>query len=129
MNKLSKPAPDRSSCPIATALDLIGDRWTLLIVRDAALFGRHKNKEFQDAGEKIPTNILADRLKRLVAGGLMEKRCYQEHPPRYEYHLTEAGNELFPVVASMAAWAKKHIQGVRMPAIGMLDQGRPGPGP
>ena len=87
--KLPKTLAQRSQCPIATTLDLVGDKWTLLLIRDIGLFGKHRNKEFQEAGERIPSNILADRLKRLVESGLVEKRLYQQHPPRYEYHLTE----------------------------------------
>ena len=112
------PATDsrRSTCPIAAALDLIGDRWTLLIVRDIGLFDKHRNKDFQDGDEGIPTNILANRLRRLTQSGLVEKHLYQEHPPRYEYHLTEAGQSLLPVVRAMAHWANDHLAGVRMPS-------------
>ncbi len=113
--KLDPSVSKRSSCPIATALDLIGDKWSLLILRDIGLFGRHRNKDFQQAGEGIPSNILASRLKTLVANGLLQKRLYQNHPPRYEYHLTTAGRELIPVIKAMAAWAKTHVAGVEIP--------------
>ena len=114
MKKLNKSISKRSLCPIATTLDIIGDKWTLLIIRDVGLFDKHKNKDFQEAGEKIPTNILADRLKLLVKNGLVEKHLYQNNPPRYEYHLTEAGKGLLPVIKSMAAWAEKHISGIKI---------------
>ena len=90
-NKLPQNTAKRSECPIAALLDLVGDRWSLLVIRDVGLFGKHRNKDFQQGAEGIPSNILADRLKRLVADGLVEKRLYQEHPPRYAYHLTESG--------------------------------------
>lgn len=106
----------RSTCPIATTLDLVGDKWTLLIVRDIGLFDKHRNKDFQQGGERIPSNILASRLKQLVADGLVEKRLYQDNPPRYEYHLTPAGSGLLPVIRAMANWADRHVDGVRMPA-------------
>ena len=117
MKKLNKDVSKRTLCPIATTLDIIGDKWTLLIIRDVGLFDKHKNMEFQEAGEKIPTNILADRLKLLVKNGLMEKRLYQNNPPRYDYFLTDAGKGLLPVIKSMAVWAESHISGVIMPKI------------
>lgn len=105
----------RSDCPIASTLDVAGDKWTLLIIRDIGLFGKHRNKDFQDAGEGIPTNILANRLKQLVSAGLVEKRLYQDHPPRYEYHLTTAGRGLLPVIRAMATWAVANVEGTRLP--------------
>ena len=111
----SQRTAGRSNCPIAATLDRVGDRWSLLILRDVALFGKHRNKAFQEAGEGIPSNVLADRLKRLVAEGLLEKRLYQAHPPRYEYHLTEKGAALRPVLGAMARWALDHVEGVAAP--------------
>lgn len=107
----------RSNCPIATTLDILGDKWTLLIIRDIALFDKHKNKDFQEAGEAFPTNILANRLKLLVNLGLVEKHLYQNNPPRYEYYLTEAGEGLRPVLEAMAVWAHKYIKGIKIPRI------------
>ena len=115
MKKLDSNLSKRTSCPIATALDVIGDKWTLLIIRDIGLFNKHKNKDFQDAGERIPTNILADRLKLLVNSGLVSKQEYQTNPPRYEYHLTVAGKGLIPVIQTMAKWAKDNISGIKIP--------------
>ena len=115
MKKLSKSLSKRSRCPIATTLDIIGDKWTLLIVRDIGLFNKNRNKDFQEAGEKIPTNILADRLKLLVKNGLVEKRLYQNNPPRYEYWLTDPGKGLLPVIRSMAAWANEYVEGIQIP--------------
>lgn len=115
MKRLSRSVSKRSLCPIATTLDIIGDKWTPLIIRDIGLFDKHKNKDFQEAGEKIPTNILADRLKLLVRNGLVERRLYQDNPPRYEYHLTAAGKGLLPVIKSMAIWAGAYIKGMRIP--------------
>lgn len=108
----------RSDCPIANALDRIGDRWTLLLIRDIGLFGKRCNKEFQNAPEAIPSNILAARLRRMVEHGLLEKRIYQARPPRYEYHLTAAGQALLPVLRAMADWAAEYVGGVRMPDTG-----------
>lgn len=118
---LPAAAAKRSGCPIATTLDLIGDRWTLLLIRDIGLFGKHRNKEFQNGAEGIPSNILASRLKTMVSNGLLEKRIYQNHPPRYEYHLTPAGQGLLEVVRSMALWASRHVEGVQAPTVHRSD--------
>jgi DNA-binding HxlR family transcriptional regulator len=115
VKKLTAAYLKRSTCPIAATLDLVGDKWSLLIIRDIGLFDRHRNKDFQNSDEGIPTNILANRLKRLTEIGLLEKRLYQERPPRYEYHLTELGRALLPVLGAMAKWATDHITGTRLP--------------
>ena len=114
--KLSANLPvRRSPCPIASALDLIGDKWSLLLIRDIGLFARHRNKDFQSAAEGIPSNILADRLKRMTAYGLLEKRRYQAHPPRYEYHLTPQGAALLPVLRELAKWSENNLIAVKIP--------------
>ena len=94
-------------CPIARTLDLIGDRWTLLIVRDL-FFGSTKFKELMEQSPAMPTKILADRLKSLEAHGLVQRSIYSEHPLRAEYHLTDAGRSLEPVLATIAGWGMKH---------------------
>jgi DNA-binding HxlR family transcriptional regulator len=94
-------------CPIARTLDLIGDRWTLLIVRDL-FFGSTKFKEFIEHSPGMPTKILADRLKSLEAHGLVQRSVYSEHPLRAEYHLTDAGRSLEPVLAAIAGWGMEH---------------------
>ena len=115
VKKLTAAYLKRSTCPIAATLDLVGDKWSLLIIRDIGLFDRHRNKDCQNSDEGIPTNILANRLKRLTALGLLENRLYPERPPRYEYHLTELGRALLPVLGAMAKWATDHITGTRLP--------------
>ena len=90
----------RSPCPVACTLDFLGDKWTLLVVRDL-LLGQHTYKSLQMSPERIPSNILADRLKRLEREGIVHKTLYQERPPRYEYHLTEKGQGLGPVLQAM----------------------------
>lgn len=101
----------RSDCPIAAVLDILGDKWTLLIVRDILLNRRHRYNEFVAMNEQIPESILADRLKRLVAYAILDKREYQNNPPRYEYHLTEKGQELEPILRDMIRWGLKHVPG------------------
>jgi DNA-binding HxlR family transcriptional regulator len=102
----------RSPCPVASTLDIIGDKWTLLIVRD--LFaGKKTYSEFQASPEKIPTNILADRLKRLAMYEIIEKRPYQTHPVRFEYILTAKGEDLGVVLKAMVHWGENHIPGTK----------------
>jgi DNA-binding HxlR family transcriptional regulator len=91
-------------CPIARTLDIVGEWWTLLIVRDA-LVGSRRFDEFRESG--IADNILSSRLDLLVREGILERSLYQEHPPRYEYLLTEKGRDLLPVVVALGAWGLK----------------------
>jgi DNA-binding HxlR family transcriptional regulator len=105
--------PRRSRCPVACTLDVLGDRWSLLIVRDLVR-GKRRFAEFLASSEGIPTNILADRLKRLRTGGIIESRRYSEHPPRVEYALTPKGEDLRPVMRAMVDWGVRHAGG-RMP--------------
>jgi DNA-binding HxlR family transcriptional regulator len=104
----------RSSCPAACVLDLAGDKWTLLVVRDL-LRGRHTYKELLAADEGIPTNILADRLKKMEAAGLIQAEPYQDKPVRWRYELTAKGRDLGHVLAAMARWGTKHVRGTRIP--------------
>src|SRR5215475_12358810 len=100
----------RSPCAVASTLDLIGDKWSLLVIRDL-LQGRVTYSELQNSRERIPTNILADRLKKLEDAGLIAKAAYQEHPVRYRYALTEKGEALKDVLHAIVQWGKKHIPG------------------
>lgn len=102
----------RSACPIANTLDLVGDKWSLLIVRDMR-YGKRTYGEFANSAEGIPTNILADRLKRLEEAGIIVSSAYQERPLRYEYTLTEKGKELGEVLQALVRWGKKYIPGVK----------------
>jgi DNA-binding HxlR family transcriptional regulator len=102
--------PPRSRCPVACTLDALGDRWSLLVVRDV-MRGKRRFTEFLESPEGIPTNILADRLKRLVAGGIITARPYSEHPIRFEYTLTEKGEDLRPVMRAMVDWGVRHAGG------------------
>jgi DNA-binding HxlR family transcriptional regulator len=106
--------PKRSSCPVACALDIAGDKWTLLVVRDL-LRGHHTYGELAAADEGIPTNILADRLRRMEVAGLIDATPYQRHPVRYAYALTEKGRDLGGVLAAMARWGRRHVRGTRLP--------------
>lgn len=109
--EISIPGCQRSACPVASVLDIVGDKWTLIVVRDLFL-GKHRFGEFQTSPESIPTNILAERLKRLEAAGLIKKEFYQDNPPRAEYFLTSQGAALGPILNAMRKWAEKYIPGV-----------------
>jgi DNA-binding HxlR family transcriptional regulator len=107
---VGKAEARRSLCPVACALDIVGDRWTLLIIRD--LFGgKTRYGNFLASAEKIPTNILADRLKRLEREGLIARVPYSTRPPRMEYHLTLEGRELGRTVDALATWGLTHCPG------------------
>jgi DNA-binding HxlR family transcriptional regulator len=94
------------NCSIARSLELIGERWTLLIIRDAFL-GVRRFEDFQaDLG--VARNVLSARLGRLVDEGILEKRAYQERPERYEYRLTEKGIALWPVMITLLKWGDKY---------------------
>lgn len=93
-------------CPVAKALDHIGDGWSLLILRDA-FYGLCRFDDFAHS-LGIASNTLTRRLNELVAKGLLERRPYQDHPPRHEYHLTEAGRNLRQVILALMAWGNRH---------------------
>jgi DNA-binding HxlR family transcriptional regulator len=98
---------DGQVCSIARTLELVGDRWTLLVVRDVAL-GRHRFDELQ-ASLGVATNVLTDRLVRLVAEGVLERVRYSEHPERYEYRLTAKGRELSVTLLALMQWGDRHV--------------------
>ena len=98
----------RSDCPITVALEMVGDRWTLVVVRDL-LVGKRRYGEFMESPENIPSNILADRLKRLQETGLVTREPYQQSPVRYEYQLTARGRGLLPVLQVLSRWSNEHF--------------------
>jgi DNA-binding HxlR family transcriptional regulator len=100
----------RSVCPVACTLDLLGDKWTLLVIRDLAC-GKSQFKEFSQSPEGIATNILTDRLVRLVDHGIVEKYPLPDHPGREAYRLTEKGKSLRPVMMSIVKWGLENIEG------------------
>jgi DNA-binding HxlR family transcriptional regulator len=94
-------------CSIARALEVVGERWTLLVVRDALYGVRRYNDFLVHLG--IPRAVLAARLQTLTAEGILEKRRYQESPPRDEYILTERGSALWPTLRSLGLWGREHL--------------------
>ncbi|MCB1243418.1 MAG: winged helix-turn-helix transcriptional regulator [Verrucomicrobiales bacterium] len=97
------PTVRRSPCPVACALDLFGDRWTLLIIRDLIL-GRRRFKEFAESPEGIPTNILSNRLERLLNGGVVRQIPADKGSKRLAYELTEKGLALRPILLTIRDW-------------------------
>ena len=102
----------RSPCPVAAALDVLGDRWTLLVLRDL-FWGKSRYGGFVASPEGIPTNILADRLVRMEECGLLSSSPYQDNPPRLEYKITRKGRELLPALLALAKWGEKHFPGTK----------------
>ena len=96
-------------CSLAAALELVGDRWALLAVREV-MFGNHRFSEIA-RNTAAPRDRLAARLKALVAAGILERRQYQASPPWHDYHLTAAGRELLPVIHALRAWGDKWAVG------------------
>jgi DNA-binding HxlR family transcriptional regulator len=103
----------RSNCAVANTLDRVGDKWSLLLVRDM-LAGKSTYGQFLESSEGIPTNILADRLRRLEQLGIIARSAYQQHPVRYAYTLTPQGKQLGRVVRALADWGLQHIPDTRI---------------
>jgi DNA-binding HxlR family transcriptional regulator len=100
----------RSCCPVACSLDIFGDRWTLLVVRDLA-YGKKYFKEFLASPEGIATNILADRMLRLAEAGVVQKVPQPDQPGRDAYMLTDKGETLVPVLGAVARWGLANLRG------------------
>jgi DNA-binding HxlR family transcriptional regulator len=121
-------ADHRSGCPINLTLEVVGDKWSLLVIRDM-IFGnrRHFRELLAKSEEGIASNILADRLKRLVEQGIVSRADDPTHKQKAIYSLTETGIDLLPVLAQMSAWGLKHLPvteelGIRAK---LLDEGGP----
>jgi DNA-binding HxlR family transcriptional regulator len=116
---MTEPLSFRSTCPIASALDLVGDRWTLVIARDM-VFGAATFGDFAAGAERIPRNILADRLKKMETAGLVRRERYQERPDRFRYVLTDRGARLLPVIQALATWGAAELPHVMQPPEDLL---------
>lgn len=132
MTKSAAPHKRRSPCPLNASVEMLGDRWSLLILRDMMLRGARTYKEFLGLYEGIATNILADRLRRLQAYGIITARPDPSDGRRLIYLLTAKGIDLAPVLTEMVLWAARHektgnqalIQQMRTDKEGLLDQVR-----
>jgi DNA-binding HxlR family transcriptional regulator len=118
------------NCSIARALELVGERWTMLVLRDVFLGVRRFDAIQRDLG--VARNVLAARLERLVAEGVLEKVLYQERPPRHEYRLTDKGLDLWPVIVELLRWGDRYAAPAEGPPIvlrhracgGLMDEWR-----
>jgi DNA-binding HxlR family transcriptional regulator len=109
---MTEPSPTFAPfhCPIARALDVIGDRWTILILRDLVVEGPRKFQDFERSLRGVSPNTLSTRLKRLEEAGIIERRFYEQHPPRAEYLLTDKGSDLRPVLRALFVWGQHHTR-------------------
>src|SRR4029450_13433459 len=96
-------------CPVARTLDLIGERWTILLLRDLLLKGPRRFQDFQESLAGVAPNTLSARLKEMEDNGLVFRLFYSERPPRVEYLLTDKGKSLGPIVSAMRQWGTKHL--------------------
>lgn len=104
----------RSDCPINYLLECLGDKWTLLVIRDLVFEGKNFYKEFLASKEGIATNILSDRLKRLEKLEIIESRVYEKQRRQKVYMLTQKGKDLIPILVEVIAWSAKHRQGLNV---------------
>ena len=107
-------------CSIARALSVVGDRWTLLVLRDAFL----RTRRFEDFQRQlgVTRHLLAGRLKKLVSAGILEKVRYQEKPARYEYRLTDKGRDLYPVIVALLRWGDRWMAGEAGPPLALVHK-------
>ncbi|QKZ14946.1 winged helix-turn-helix transcriptional regulator [Spirosoma sp. KUDC1026] len=103
-----KNLKQRSTCPISTALDVLGDKWSLLILRDIVFAGKSTYGQFLQSGEKIATNVLADRLAMLESHGLLGKTVASDKKSKFTYRLTEKGVDTIPIIVELILWGANH---------------------
>ena len=102
------PRPSDPYCPVARALNVVGERWSLLVLRDLVLHGPRRFQDLQRSLVGISPNTLSARLKTLEDAGVIERRFYDQHPPRAEYVLTEKGEALRPTLKALREWGERH---------------------
>jgi DNA-binding HxlR family transcriptional regulator len=112
--------PRASTCPINASLEVLGDRWSLLVVRDLMFAGYRTFNEFLHAGEGMATNVLTDRLAKLAEAGIITKRPDPEDGRKWLYGLTQKGVDLAPVLLALSKWGTRHEHGI--PPAGVLDR-------
>jgi DNA-binding HxlR family transcriptional regulator len=103
-----KTLKQRSTCPVSTALDVLGDKWSLLILRDIVFAGKSTYGEFLQSAEKIATNVLADRLAVLESQGILSKSVASDKKSKFTYRLTEKGVDTVPIIIALVQWGSKH---------------------
>ncbi|MCX6216320.1 helix-turn-helix domain-containing protein [Spirosoma sp.] len=115
-----KALKQRSTCPISTSLDVLGDKWTLLILRDMVFAGKSTYGQFLQSAEKMATNVLADRLAVLESQGILTKAVASDKKSKFTYRLTEKGVETVPIIIELILWGTKHGPAVVDP--GLLEE-------
>jgi DNA-binding HxlR family transcriptional regulator len=105
----------RSACPITNSLDILGDRWSLVLVRDLMFRGKREYGELLNSEEGISSSVLADRLEQLQNTGMIRKTGHPDDLKKYRYHLTEKGIELLPLMINLALWGIRHVSGTFAP--------------
>ena len=101
----------RSKCSIACSLDIVGDKWSLLIIRDAIFLKKKSFNEFRNSAEKIASNILTNRMEKLVRYGIMNKSQNPDNKLKFDYVLTDKGKQLKPIIDALGEWGYQHIDG------------------
>lgn len=115
-----KELKQRSTCPVSTSLDVLGDKWTLLILRDMVFAGKSTYGQFLQSAEKMATNVLADRLAALEAQGLVTKAVAADKKSKFTYRLTEKGVDTVPILVELVLWGARH--GATVVAPGLLEE-------
>jgi DNA-binding HxlR family transcriptional regulator len=116
---------ERSTCPISTALELVGDRWTLLVIRDLMFADKRHFREFLQSEEAISSNVLADRLNTLVENGIVTRREEPSHSQKAIYSFNHKGLDLLPVLIAMSSWTQKYYPRTRRPEAASLVMSGP----
>jgi DNA-binding HxlR family transcriptional regulator len=112
-----KELKQRSTCPVSTSLDVLGDKWTLLILRDIVFAGKSTYGQFLQSAEKMATNILADRLAVLEAQGILTKTVAADKKSKFTYRLTEKGVDTIPIIIELVLWGAKHCATIADPSL------------
>jgi DNA-binding HxlR family transcriptional regulator len=112
-----KALKQRSTCPVSTSLDVLGDKWTLLILRDIVFAGKSTYGQFLQSAEKMATNILADRLAVLEAQGLLTKAVAVDKKSKFTYRLTDKGVDTIPIIVELVRWGAKHCPTIVAPGL------------
>ena len=123
-----RSSPFRSGCPINLGLEMFGDKWTLLIIRDMMFAGKRRYREFLASDEAISSNILADRLAMLLDAGIVTRADDPSHRLRGIYSLTEKGIDLLPIIAQISRWSRKYMPVDPLMAATGEARDRAGPG-
>lgn len=119
--EMRKKLMKRSDCPISKVLDLVGDKWSLLILRDMLFFGKETYSDLQNSDEKMATNILSTRLEKLEQEGLISKRASEQDKRKKLYKLTEKGTDMLPILLDMIVWSAKYASDTEIP-VGLVEK-------